>query len=267
MMFGKSLGEIANSHGTDKGTVGPSVKWPGNNYADFYQAYLESIRSAPIRILEIGLGVTGEHIEETAIAHGRNATGGGSLKMWYEYFPNAAIYGIDINAAPHLDNDRIKTFVADQGNVLELQAFVDATGDAPFDVIIDDGSHKPDHQQITLGYFFKKLRNGGWYFIEDLYENGLGDFKGPPKGNASNNVKNTRNVLKSFRETGRFLEPNALLEPAYLAEHIDYCVFHNPSKPRTSQLMSKPIRQLLGKRIYLPGYIPNSELLCAIRKK
>ena len=37
-----------------------------------------------------------------------------------------------------------------------------------FDLIIDDGSHVVSHQQKTFGKFFKLLRNGGIYVIEDL---------------------------------------------------------------------------------------------------
>lgn len=37
-----------------------------------------------------------------------------------------------------------------------------------FDIIIDDASHDVAHQQITFGKFFKILRPGGLYVIEDM---------------------------------------------------------------------------------------------------
>ena len=42
-------------------------------------------------------------------------------------------------------------------------------GDAPFDIIIDDGSHVPWHQIFTLESIFHTwLKPGGLYIIEDL---------------------------------------------------------------------------------------------------
>jgi len=113
-MHKTSLTEIANKYATDKGTMGPTEKWPANNYTDIYDSYLNQKRDEPITLLEIGLGVTGD-AWESYIVQGRNK-GGASINMWYEYFPNARIFGIDVNSAPYLDNDRTSTYVCDQGN-------------------------------------------------------------------------------------------------------------------------------------------------------
>lgn len=223
-MMHKTLTELANYHGTDKGTIGPSTEWGAQNYTDIYQSYLESYRAKPVSILEIGLGVLGDRWE-ARIVHGRNE-GGASLKMWYDYFPKGRILGVDVNACPHLDNDRIGTFVADQGKVAELQSVIDAAEGTEFDVIIDDGSHRPDHQQISLGFLFKFLKSGGLYFIEDLMPNGLGD--NASGRNACDSVLNTYSVLKKFREGGTFAEPHALIDADYLTQHIEYLNFHAP---------------------------------------
>src|SRR5262249_19201573 len=130
-----------------------------------------------------------------------------------------------------------------------------------FDLIIDDGSHRPDHQQITFGFFFKKLKTGGLYFIEDLGRNGLGD--GATGRSASDKVRNTRAVLKNFCEHGKFLEPNALLNSAYLAENIASMNFHAP-KLSVRLHFSASLRSPITKRFF---FRPDSELLCAIRKK
>lgn len=34
-----SLTELANHHGSDKGTLGPTDGWPGHNYTDVYEFY------------------------------------------------------------------------------------------------------------------------------------------------------------------------------------------------------------------------------------
>jgi len=72
-------------------------------------------------MLEIDLGVTGENWR-SAITHGRNSDGA-SLKIWYDCFPNATIFGLGINPCPFLDRDRIKTFVGRQGDGMSLRSF------------------------------------------------------------------------------------------------------------------------------------------------
>jgi hypothetical protein len=256
----KSLTELANQYGTDKGTIGPSDSWSAHNYTDVYEAYLERYRHSALSLLEIGLGVTGDRWN-ARIVHGRNADGGASLRMWYDYFPQAMIYGIDINACPYLDNDRIKTFVADQGSVPDLDAFMAASGVTEFDVIIDDGSHRPHHQQISLGYFFKRLKSGGLYFIEDLLSNGLGD--GAAGRASASRVRNTRSVLKRFLVDGTFLEPNSLLDTDYLQQQIATMRFHVPQVGVKPVLRRDP-RRLIDRVV---SFRPGSESLCVLRKK
>jgi hypothetical protein len=243
-----SLTDLANLYGSDKGTVGPAPEWRPHNYTDIYEAYLGDIRNSEVAILEIGLGVVGPRCE-VAIVCGRN-TGGASLKMWRDFFPNGKIVGIDINPCSYLDNERVRTYVVDQGSDAELTRFVDALGGMTFDVIVDDGSHRPDHQQIAFGILFKTLKAGGLYFVEDLLSNGLGD--APSERSSCDAVLNTRAVLKGFKRNGCFPEPNALGDTGYLAAHIGHLAFHAPR----FCLDDGQLR-----------YLPETEFLCAIRKK
>ena len=255
----KSLTQIANFHGTDKGTLGPSDEWSAHNYTDVYEAYFEKDRDSPITMLEIGLGVTGENWRAD-IVHGKN-TGGASIKMWYDYFENARIYGLDINECAYLNNDRITTYVADQGNIEDLERFMIESGIKEFDFIIDDGSHIPEHQQVSFGYFFKKLKKGGIYIIEDLLSNGKGD---NVKGRmSSNTVNNTREVLKSYFNTGNFSTPNALIDENYLKDNIASVRFHVPFKT-INYVLRRSITRPIGKTF---SYKHNSEKVCVIRKK
>jgi len=258
-MISKSLTELANLYGTDKGTTGPSSKWGGHNYTDIFEAYLGGYRQSPVTLLEIGLGVTGDRWN-SPIVQGRN-TGGASLKMWHDYFPYARLYGIDINECRYLENERIRTFAADQGRVEDLEAFVEATGGTDFDIIIDDGSHRPDHQQISLSYFFRKLKSGGLYFIEDLLSNGLED--GAKGIMACDKARSTRSVLKHYLKHGSFLEPNAFIDPDYLRERISSLSFHRPDLSVGFSFRPHPKR--LFKKVV--SYHPDTESLCAIRKK
>jgi len=255
----KSLTDLANFHASDKGTIGPSKRWPVHNYTDVYDAYLHPLRGNKLTLLEIGLGVTGNNWH-SAIVHGRNS-GGASLKMWYDYFPHATIFGLDINACSFLDNDRIKTFVGHQGRISDLEEF-SKTNDSPrFDLIFDDGSHRPDDQQVSLDYFFKWLKPGGIYFIEDMMANGKGD-----EGSGRcycDKVINTRAILKSFRDDGSFPQPHAFSDPGYLAKAIESICFHAPKVSLSSRS---------GKRFWRRGvpsvtYLPESERVCMIRKR
>lgn len=258
-MNGKSLTELANQYGSDKGTIGPTAKWSAHNYTDVYEAYLERYRNDPVTMIEIGLGVSGK-AWNSFIVRGRNS-GGASPKMWHDYFPNARIYGIDVNECAYLDNERVRTFVADQGNTADLERVMQAVGNVEFDFIFDDGSHRPDHQQISLGYFFKKLKPGGLYFIEDLARNGCGD--GKSGRSDSPDVLNTRRVLKHFRERGEFPQPHAIGDPDYLRDTIAAVNFHVPRMWVTATFKPR-LRRPLGR---LNRFLPDSETLCAIRKK
>ena len=257
----RSLTEIANSHGTDKGTVGPSRLWRAHNYTDVYDAYLSPLRDRPVDVLEIGLGVTGA-AWRAGIARGRNGTGGASMRTWSEYFPAAHVYGLDINPAGFLDTDRVHTYVVDQGDPAALDRFLATVGDTLFDVVVDDGSHRPDHQQITLGRLFPRVRPGGLYFIEDLLSNGLGD--GRHGRSAADAVLNTRRLLKAFQSTGTFPAPHALGDTAYLEEHVDRVSFHVPQvHPGLTRGRLRSLRPLR----FAPRYAADEESLCVLQKR
>lgn len=139
---------ICNKHETDKGDKSPM----GNCYADFYENWFKEIRFTCKNLLEIGIDR------------------GGSLYANHEYFPNANIIGLDIEEKKFLEKERIKTYRLDQNNINEIDSFYHncIRQNMYFDLIIDDGSHVVSHQQKTFGKFFKLLRKGGIYIIEDL---------------------------------------------------------------------------------------------------
>ena len=89
-----------------------------------------------------------------------------SIHLWLEYFPKAFIYGVDINISDEGD-DRYKIFRADQSNVNDLNNLI-INITKPLFLIIDDGSHVPEHQILTFDYLFNSLLPGGTYLIEDI---------------------------------------------------------------------------------------------------
>jgi hypothetical protein len=258
----QSLTQLANLHGSDKGTEGPSSWWSPHNYTDVYEAYLGDLRDLPLRLLEVGMGVPGD-AWDARIAHGRNAGGGASIKMWHDYFAKARIYGLDINPAPYLDNDRITTATVDQGDPDQLRRFAESVSEQ-FDVIVDDGSHRPDHQQITLSVLWSFLKPGGYYFVEDLLDNGKGD---RDRGrHSSHEVLNTRRLLKQFLTDGTFSTPNALTgDPAVLASEIGAIRFHVPRLRRSLRVKvpNSPRKAVRRVTVFRPG----SESLVMLRKR
>ena len=251
-----SLTELANTYGSDKGTLGPSDAWGGLNYTDVYAAYLEPLRNQPLRILEIGIGATGERWD-ARIVHGRN-TGGASIKMWHDYFEAATIIAIDINPANYLDNDRITTHVIDQSDASELTRFIQSQ--PPFDLIIDDGSHHPEHQQLSLSLLFPHLSPGGWYIIEDLDDNGRGDTQSDERTYCPD-VYNTRKVLKSFLASGEAKKPNGFASEDFLTS-VQSIAFHCPEPVVHSHWQLIPPR-----RKFTFQYKADSERLAMIRKQ
>lgn len=238
------LFELANNSGSDKGHKGPSGRWSANNYADVYQAYLAPIREEIKHFCEIGLGVTGPYWT-SEIAHGTNAGGGGSTKMWLDFFPNAIIHGLDINPAEHLNGDRAKTYVVDQSSENSLEKFKSQTTEILFDVIIDDGSHIADHQQLTLSLLWDRLRPGGLYFIEDL--NDLLPNETRAKKHAPENADPTLFLFQRFQKSGELAGLHEFKDLGFL-EEIDYLAFHTfPVKQRFDDLCREMLRILAGR--------------------
>lgn len=181
---------------TDKGLA-------GHHFTEIYEHILSPLRYEPIRILEIGIAK------------------GASLALWEDYFPEARIYGIDIEDASALNRERVTTFVADQSNRQQLEAFIRAHG-GEFDFILDDGGHTMEMQQISLGYLFPHVKPGGYYIVEDVHTS-LRKIWGAVYG-AEEDEKNTTltmiiEYMRSSTIASRYMTPE---EQTYLADRIAY---------------------------------------------
>ena len=121
-----------------------------HNFIDVYKRHFDPIRDSVTRVFEIGI------------------FNGASHKMWKCYFDSAEVYGIDIRPKPWVEKLGIHTYIANQANREDLQTFIDSSG-GQFDIIIDDGGHRMNHQQVSLGFLFKHLKPGGLFIIEDVH--------------------------------------------------------------------------------------------------
>lgn len=94
---------------------------------------------------------------------------GASIRWLASIFPDADIIGADILAVQPdwPQGPRIAYRVLDQGDRGQAGAFFDAIGDE-VDLIIEDGSHIPQHQASCLAKGLPRLRSGGLYVLEDI---------------------------------------------------------------------------------------------------
>lgn len=188
----KLLTEIANFYGTDKGTK----KFPNHGFSDIYDDFFYDKRFRVEKVLEIGID------------------DGFSLRMWRDFFPNATIYGMDVQGRQLFTEHRIVTRLGHQAVEEDLNKLIDEIG-GEFDLIIDDGGHDPIFQQASLGYLFKFLKNGGAYIVEDIHTSFLIDWLNP-LSLSEDSAETAYNVLNK-------LEKHGVLETPFIKEEdINY---------------------------------------------
>lgn len=143
---------LSTKWGTDKG-------YP-HRYTPIYYQFMAPIASAVKRVLEIGI------CTKRDLLNGRT---GASLFMWEEFFPNADIFGIDIDPNSMVNESRIKSALANQTKLNEMLDAFETFGSDFFDFIVDDGSHAPQDQVDAALITLPHLAGDGHYFIEDIY--------------------------------------------------------------------------------------------------
>ena len=161
-VFGRELGELDSGEPCPPGeleryydaiTEGPGIfKWW--HYLPIYERHLARFRGQTVHLVEIGVW------------------SGGSLRMWRDYLGvRSRVTGVDIDpACKAFETDGISVVIGDQGDPAFWQEFLADT--APIDVVIDDGSHLPADQIVTLKALLPELRPGGIYVCEDLHSKG-----------------------------------------------------------------------------------------------
>ena len=92
---------------------------------------------------------------------------GASLYMWREFFPNAQIYGADINPKTIFQDERIKTFLCDGTKKDGLERLIENTG-SDIDLFIDDGNHYAHNQAFLCKNLMPLFKKDVIYVIEDL---------------------------------------------------------------------------------------------------
>jgi hypothetical protein len=132
-----------NKEGSDKG-----LGW--HNYTLLYDFLLKDRREGIRNILEVGIDT------------------GASLRGWRECFPNANLFGAELDKRILFSEPRISTFYVDRLQGDSIRNLFDTIGDIEFDLIIDDGLHTFEANATLIAHAHHKLGGGGLYVIEDI---------------------------------------------------------------------------------------------------
>lgn len=162
------LNGLCERYGSDKGeltSTGHPYPWPSHNYADLYEGLFGHCRDAVRTVFECGLGTNNPDLPSSMGASGRP---GASLRVWRDYFPNAHVYGADIDRNTLFQEERISTYYVDQTSAESVAAMWRQVPVETFDFMIDDGLHTYQAGVTLFENSFHKLRKGGIYAIEDI---------------------------------------------------------------------------------------------------
>ena len=168
------LSRMAVLNGTDK--------FGYHCYTPNYHKLFHRWRDRELKILEIGVG--GYQDEDR---------GGQSLATWRDYFPKAQVTGIDIQKKVLDFGPRVAIRQGSQVDADFLAAVVAERG--PFDLIVDDGSHRNEHVVETFRLLFPTLKPGGIYVVEDVQTSFMPRFGGSLDLAAPNSVGFFRDLI------------------------------------------------------------------------
>jgi SAM-dependent methyltransferase len=119
-----------------------------HSYIHVYESLLEPIRFTSTNVLEIGINT------------------GNSHRMWRDYFPNANIYGLDIENFCNglIGEERITAKFTNA----YTEECIKSLENIQFDVIIDDGPHTLESQIFVVENYCDLLTENGILVIEDI---------------------------------------------------------------------------------------------------
>lgn len=149
-----------------------------HTYSAEYYNLLKEMQTTCTQLVEIGVGSIA--LMANRIVPGDKYLPGASLRAWNDFFPNAEIFGLDINEDDFFRKDRIRCLYTDQSKSTELLKTFDnietLTGSKMCDVIVDDGSHIVEHMLLSFETLKKFIKPGGIYIIEDIKDHEMETF-------------------------------------------------------------------------------------------
>ena len=142
-----SLKDLINNSRSDKNTT--------HSYLDLYQKLLIHKKDTAKNVLEIGVW------------------DGGSIKLWYDFFTNATVYGLDIIPIQQVwhelkNNDRIKIYTSIDAYNEEFFTNTFLNQNIKFDFMLDDGPHTIESMIKFIQLYSQIISNNGILIIEDV---------------------------------------------------------------------------------------------------
>lgn len=162
------VSKLCDVYGSDKGELrkdGHPYPWPSHTYADFYSRLFFHCRHGVKYVFECGLGTSNPNLPSSMGISGKP---GASLRLWRDFFPNASVYGADIDKDVLFEEERIKTYFIDQLDPIAIKSFWKTVGIKDFDFMIDDGLHTFEAGSTLFLNSIDKLSVNGIYIIEDV---------------------------------------------------------------------------------------------------
>ena len=204
------LNELATKHGTDKADG-------RHGYIRKYQERWASRQGDPITLLELGIG------------------GGGSLRMWSEWFPAGLIVGVDANSGCGKQaTEHIRVVI---GDACAPDTAKQVIRESPaFDFIIDDASHVAEQQLKVFALYWPLLRPGGDFVFEDLHTSYWGHGY---SGHCKPIIEWLKDRIDELNAFGRFSEADNVNASGRWETEVESLTFHRSlcfirRKPLTS---------------------------------
>lgn len=205
----ETLDALGLKYGTDKSSA-------GHNVLSHYERFLSDIRQFDLTLFEIG------------------GLKGASLRLWEEYFPQARIVCLDIRPeVKALETTRISVEIGNSGNPSFLSEVVGKHG--PPTVVLDDGSHRWDHQRVALKTLFPYLSSGGFYIVEDLHSSHEPRFAGTDEHPFTDYLKLLVDFMNTRGDARRAFVERYNKTTVEIARMVDFACF----VPRSCVLRKK----------------------------
>ena len=173
-----------------------------------------------MKFLEIGLGCN--------MRYGPGA----SVAVWKKLFPKANLWEAEYDASCVEKSkaegklEGLNTLTGDQMDIHTLDKWIEESGGADFDVVIDNGGHQQCQIWTTFMKLWPKLNPGGLYFIEDLhvsrssgYSNNVESSLCPKSTNVVDEMKDVLDALV-HRQSGALPMKNV----KFILCQVDACV-------------------------------------------
>jgi len=157
-------------YGSDKGPKTTGTSW--HTYTPVYHSLFYGLSGDTMNVFELGIGTNNPKLPSNM---GVNGKPGASLRGWRDYFPNASIYGADIDRTILFNENRIKTVYCDQTNPQVIRSMWNELPD--MNIIVEDGLHTFDANVMFFENSIHKLKVGGVYVIEDISNKDIQRFR------------------------------------------------------------------------------------------